>query len=838
MRKKIDKYYIYIILIALFFVFVVTPSSFLFGSTIDWVSQHIAFPDYFRKLFYETGNLFPNFAFSIGGGQNIFHFSYYGLFNPFVIFSYLFPFIDMTSYLIGMNIILYIFSALLLYKWLKRHFTQTISFLGSILLLCAAPFLFHFHRHFMFVSYMPFLILGLMGVEDYFEKNRKFFLIFSTFFIILMSYFYSIPCILVFVLYGVFSYLKREDTISFLQFIKDGLCFVFPIFIGILLAAFFLLPTFYTVLSGRGGGDSIAFGKLFLFQANIGSIVYDHYGIGLTSLAVLSLLYGLLCKKREYKFLSISLFILLCFPIFSYLLNGTLYVRNKVFIPFLPLFLFIVCHFIRDILEKKISYKFYFLVFFSHILFLVFGFSLFLYYVDVCLTVCMVWFFQRKQIEKLVYLFLCIPVGVLLFVNHIDEYVKKDVYDASVDMTKDAICTIENDDSIYRTYHLKNGLYNVNKVYGSSYYVDSLYSSIYHEDYRTFYKDIFKNPLSYRNRLVTSQNNNLLYQMYMGGKYLYSDKKMIGYKKIGNSFYKNEDVFPLFYVSEHFLGEEEFDDLEYPYTVLSLLQNTIIKGKSQDSVSKIDMKEVPFYHVRLQHNLKVIQKKGGYKVIAKDDNKLVLSFDRSMNNQILLLDFWLGNEWDCKNGDSSITINDIKNTFTCKGALYKNGNKNFHYVLSDPTLKEIEITFHKGEYFIRDIHVYRIDYDDINKLHKSFIGMKIDKKKTKGDKIVGTIDVKKDGYFVTSIPYDKGFTIYDNGKKVSYEKVNKAFLGFKIKKGSHFIQMEYRSPYFFLGKCVSVFTLLFLCIYYYIIFRNNYKKNEYNKMTMKKVKKL
>ena len=87
MRKKIDKYYIYIILIALFFVFVVTPSSFLFGSTIDWVSQHIAFPDYFRKLFYETGNLFPNFAFSIGGGQNIFHFSYYGLFNPFVIFS-------------------------------------------------------------------------------------------------------------------------------------------------------------------------------------------------------------------------------------------------------------------------------------------------------------------------------------------------------------------------------------------------------------------------------------------------------------------------------------------------------------------------------------------------------------------------------------------------------------------------------------------------------------------------------------------------------------------------------------------------------------------------------
>ena len=43
----------------------------IFGSTMDWNNQHIIFPDYFRSRFYQTGQLFPNFASAIGAGQNI-----------------------------------------------------------------------------------------------------------------------------------------------------------------------------------------------------------------------------------------------------------------------------------------------------------------------------------------------------------------------------------------------------------------------------------------------------------------------------------------------------------------------------------------------------------------------------------------------------------------------------------------------------------------------------------------------------------------------------------------------------------------------------------------------
>ena len=36
--------------------------GYLAGSETDWLSQHIVFPEYFRKKFYETGNLWPDFA--------------------------------------------------------------------------------------------------------------------------------------------------------------------------------------------------------------------------------------------------------------------------------------------------------------------------------------------------------------------------------------------------------------------------------------------------------------------------------------------------------------------------------------------------------------------------------------------------------------------------------------------------------------------------------------------------------------------------------------------------------------------------------------------------------
>jgi len=69
MMKKIDKKDIlcctFLVIIFLIFVFIITQFKYYYGSTLDWEAQHINFPDYFRTLFYKTGDFLPDFALII-----------------------------------------------------------------------------------------------------------------------------------------------------------------------------------------------------------------------------------------------------------------------------------------------------------------------------------------------------------------------------------------------------------------------------------------------------------------------------------------------------------------------------------------------------------------------------------------------------------------------------------------------------------------------------------------------------------------------------------------------------------------------------------------------------
>ena len=176
--KNKDYNYLWLTLIAIIVILLFMGSN-MFGSKTDWLSQHSVFPEYFRMLFYETGNLFPNLALNLGAGQNIFNFSYYGLFNPLYMISYFLPFVDMVNYIMFMSMIIVLIGTLLMYYFLKSKFNNKISFIGSLLYLFACPIIFHAHRHVMFVNYMPFLILALIGVDNYFKKNKSLLLIIS-----------------------------------------------------------------------------------------------------------------------------------------------------------------------------------------------------------------------------------------------------------------------------------------------------------------------------------------------------------------------------------------------------------------------------------------------------------------------------------------------------------------------------------------------------------------------------------------------------------------------------------------------------------------------------------
>ena len=91
-EKKQDIFNIIILCVLLLVIIGLFIPGNLFGSMKDWLSQHIQLADYFRTLFYDSGDIFPSFAFNLGAGENIYNISYYGLFNPIILISYLLPF--------------------------------------------------------------------------------------------------------------------------------------------------------------------------------------------------------------------------------------------------------------------------------------------------------------------------------------------------------------------------------------------------------------------------------------------------------------------------------------------------------------------------------------------------------------------------------------------------------------------------------------------------------------------------------------------------------------------------------------------------------------------------
>ncbi|MFQ7529038.1 MAG: hypothetical protein ACLRMN_16770 [Mediterraneibacter gnavus] len=92
--------------------------------------------------------------------------------------------------------------------------------------------------------------------------------------------------------------------------------------------------------------------SLLVPSIKLSAVLYHPYGIGLTTLAVTALLAGITWKRKGERILAWGLIFILTIPLFSYLLNGGLYIRDKVLIPFLPLFCYLIAYYIQKTAKR------------------------------------------------------------------------------------------------------------------------------------------------------------------------------------------------------------------------------------------------------------------------------------------------------------------------------------------------------------------------------------------------------------------------------------------------------------------------------------------------------
>ena len=80
----------------------------------------------------------------------------------------------MSDYIMVISITGLTVSVLLFYYWLKSRKMDTgVAFIISLMFLLAGPMIGQYSGQIMFVDYMPFLCLALIGVDRYFEKEKK-----------------------------------------------------------------------------------------------------------------------------------------------------------------------------------------------------------------------------------------------------------------------------------------------------------------------------------------------------------------------------------------------------------------------------------------------------------------------------------------------------------------------------------------------------------------------------------------------------------------------------------------------------------------------------------------
>lgn len=827
MKKMNKKDFVYILITILLFLaisFIVTNGMYLYGSNMDWSAQHIDFVEYFRTLFYNTKDLFPDFALNIGNGQNIYNFSYYGLLNPLYLISYLLPQVSMTTYIIIITILSVIASSILMYIFLKnKKYSSESCFLSSVIFICASCITLHSHRHIMFINYLPFLILGFFGVDKKLNENKGWLLSISVFFTIMTSWYYSVCGIITLVIYGIYIFLKNNKTISFQKFFKTGFNFLTPIIIGILSSAILILPTFQTLLNNRADTTStISLLDLFIPKLNLKSALYAAYGLGLTSIVIPSLV-NFWKKGKENKFLFIILSCSIIFPIVSYLLNAGMYADTKVLIPMLPLFILIIAEFIESLFNDKVDVKKTLII--SVIIVVIIAFSMnfhkriFLLIDFSCLILAIFLYKKFNQKLLLVITFIAISFANGLIASYNDSFVLKYTYENDYKEIKDIINSITSEDNtFYRISNTEKISETVNKNYGNiNYYNSTVYSSISNQNYNSFYFDVINNNIPHRNRSITSTTTNIMSLIFSGNKYIIDrNKPLQGYTKIGEkngiNIYRNDDVLPLGFATSNIMSYEEFNQLSSPAKQEALL-NVIVADTNSKSTFASALKKIDIEFSDLLSTEDFTKKQNGsYSIKLTKDKKIRYELPKEYQNKIIFIKFDMKEKQDCSEGDQVIKINNSKNKLTCKDWKYYNGNEEFSYVLAEKDLNRITVNISKGNYTIDNLEIYALDYATLENLESRFDYFNIDVKNTKGDVIAGDIDVTNDGYFMLTIPYDQGFEVKIDNKKVNYEKVDEAFIGVKVTKGHHEIKITYEAPLKKVAMLISAIGIIFFAL--------------------------
>lgn len=867
-------YPVSLILLFIILITAVIPDGYVYGSNTDWLSQHVTLAETIRNACLEQHTLLPSWI-GLGGGSNGYQFAYYSFLRPDILIGCLLPQIPMVDIIIGYMTAVYLCSVLLVYIWLRaERISPLLAWLGSMLFMTAGC-LFHMHRQIMFVNYLPFLLLAFLCIR----KQRYKWLPLCLLLICLSSFYFSISA---FAAVGWYWYRTEGKRFWRGSFLKR---YIPAAALAAAMAAALLLPTALVLLEhSRLGTDAGLLKLLELFGPNpvFNNILFNEYGMGLTLICFYAILAGL--KIKNFRKDSILFLMFGMFGIFSYVLNGTLYTRPKILIPFMPL---VILHCVRcaEICRKTEApvpvpesdsrspkqvriygaqvpplWPFAVMLPVSLLWFSQEQFPWILLDLAILFCLCLAIRPRRKYARPsfaaasgwlTAVLLLISPVGMYLTTAGTEDWVEES--EISPGFTADELRQVQFD-PLYHFDSLLRPLVDGNEL-NTSLHRSTMYSSVTNGEYSELYYDTLMTPVRINNRVALLTSDNPFMLNLLGVRYLETTDGHIpaGYETIlksgENVIVENPDVLPSVYFTDDTVSQEWFDTLDPLQKLDIITRKTVVEDSSREGSqdSSTDSSQSSSQNgaaggsaednmrpyspelsqTDLPEGLDISRTDSGWEIRAEKECTLPLDIGNPQPGGIVLCQFKVEN---LTTQAVVIDINNIRNKLSGMFAPYPNGNDQFHYQFSADSstgVDRLEITFSKGHYRLNDIQWYLYDQSLLNQ--KNYTPLTADQSTGSGSTGIMdtkyTITAENNGYLVTSIPMQNGLEILVDGKPSDLVRVNQAFAGTYLEKGEHTIEFCFFPPGKTAGCAVSTAASIGYVVYLLYTFLLQTKRN-------------
>lgn len=315
--------------------------------------------------------------------------------------------------------------------------------------------------------------------------------------------------------------------------------------------------------------------------------------------------------------------------------------------------------------------------------------------------------------------------------------------------------------------------------------------------------------------------------------YALTDKEVsrlpYGYEEIDNKevdgetihIYRNKYTLPLAYCYDSVISVETLKKYNPAEKQELLLKSAVVENPDETAVSAVNnlsptSKEVKITDIKTDG----IKIKGDTAQILQEGATLTLSFEGLENAETYLLFDGACNPG--KNNDECIVsmkfqCGEYKRSYDFRSSnhTYNTGQESYLFNLGyrEEAADKLTITFKdKGSFTFNSLKVYCQPMDtydsDINKLTEN----KLENIEIHSNTITGNISTDKEKFLVFSVPYQKGWTAYVDGKKVDIQKANLMYMGINLKPGEHEIRLQFERPGVKASLCLSAFGILIFII--------------------------